>query len=237
MESLTLLHNEPAHSLPHGPSPCPSFHEPRGSGAGVPPAAGASRPRIRRGRDAREDNRDGSPTTARPCSWSQYAQSMAWGLSMNLKTLALILKGLRVSGSWSQCMRKKTERGLSMNRKVGQPSRLSGSAGFPPAPAGKMPALLHRQDACATCNPGSWSQCMRKNEWGLSIGWGEGVRRTGVGRIGSRFVLLSRRMFARRANFSSSSSSSSSSSIGCLGSITRTRTRTRTIRLRLRRSV
>src|SRR2546428_431170 len=36
-------------------------------------------------------------------------------LSMNLKTLALILKGLRVSGSWSQCMRKKTERGLSMN--------------------------------------------------------------------------------------------------------------------------
>jgi len=34
---------------------------------------------------------------------------------MNLKTLALILKGLRVSGSWSQCMRKKTERGLSMN--------------------------------------------------------------------------------------------------------------------------
>ena len=39
-------------------------------------------------------------------------------LSMNLKTLALILKGLRVSGSWSQCMRKKTERGLSMNRRT-----------------------------------------------------------------------------------------------------------------------
>src|SRR5439155_8995741 len=36
----------------------------RGSGAGVPPAAGASRPRIRRGRDAREDSRDGCPTTA-----------------------------------------------------------------------------------------------------------------------------------------------------------------------------
>src|SRR6266516_1386940 len=52
---------------------------------------------------------------------------------------------------------------LSMNRAVvGQASRLSGSAGFQPAPAGKMPALLHRQDACATCNPGSWSQCMRK---------------------------------------------------------------------------
>src|SRR5436190_18964882 len=50
-------------------------------------------------------------------------------------------------------------------------------------------------------------------------------------------VLLSRRIFARRANFSSSSLFSSSSSIGCLGSITRTRTRTRTIRLRLRRSV
>ena len=172
-----------------------SFHEPRGSGAGVPPAAGASRPRIRRGRDARypfsvaqianllyrrlqigrpfagfrrpgqgavlqdgilrysaarrsrnqydpttdehgwtrirenpsssvlirvhpwlkkssraatisgdtdrlavcatnttealnaydarEDSRDGCPTVARPCSCSQCAQNMAWGLSMN----------------------------------------------------------------------------------------------------------------------------------------------------------
>src|SRR5439155_2069929 len=39
------------------------LHEPRGSGPGVPPAAGASRPRIRRGRDAREDSRDGCPTT------------------------------------------------------------------------------------------------------------------------------------------------------------------------------
>src|SRR5207249_2301129 len=35
-----------------------------GSGAGVPPAAGASRPRIRRGRDARDDSRDGCPTPA-----------------------------------------------------------------------------------------------------------------------------------------------------------------------------
>ena len=56
---------------------------------------------------------------------------------MNLKTLALILKGLRVSASWSQCMRKKTERGLSMN---------PGAAGIFPADqseestAGKMPA-------------------------------------------------------------------------------------------------
>src|SRR5207249_2221950 len=55
---------------------------------------------------------------------------------------------------------------FSMNRKVGQASRLSGSVGLQPAPAGKMPALLHRQpvlparqDACATCNPGSWSPC------------------------------------------------------------------------------
>src|SRR5207249_8463925 len=49
---------------------------------------------------------------------------------------------------------------LSINRKVGQASRLSGSAGFQPAPAGRMPALLHRQDACATCHSGSWSQCV-----------------------------------------------------------------------------
>jgi len=33
--------------------------------------------------DAREDSRDGCPTVARPCSWSQCAQNMAWGLSMN----------------------------------------------------------------------------------------------------------------------------------------------------------
>src|SRR6184192_2977334 len=32
--------------------------------SGVPPAAGASRPRIRRWRDARDDSRDGCPTTA-----------------------------------------------------------------------------------------------------------------------------------------------------------------------------
>src|SRR5437773_1701200 len=36
-----------------------------GSGAGVPPAAGASRPRIYRGRDARAGSRDGCPTTER----------------------------------------------------------------------------------------------------------------------------------------------------------------------------
>src|SRR6266508_6932067 len=40
-------------------------HEPEGSGAGVPPAAGASRPRIHRGRDARADSRNGRPTTVR----------------------------------------------------------------------------------------------------------------------------------------------------------------------------
>src|SRR5439155_23136703 len=39
---------------------------------------------------------------------------------------------------------------LSMNSALGHASRLSGSAGFQPAPAGKMPALLYRQDACAT---------------------------------------------------------------------------------------
>ncbi|TMQ00788.1 MAG: hypothetical protein E6L09_05515, partial [Verrucomicrobia bacterium] len=42
-----------------------SLREPSRSGAGVPPAAGASRPGIRRGRDARADSRDGCPTTDR----------------------------------------------------------------------------------------------------------------------------------------------------------------------------
>src|SRR5437867_3790792 len=41
-----------------------AFHEPTGSGAGVPPAIGASRPTVRRGRDARAGSRDGCPTTA-----------------------------------------------------------------------------------------------------------------------------------------------------------------------------
>src|SRR5437762_5670452 len=40
------------------------LHERHHSGAAVPPAAGASRPRIRRGRDARGDSRDGFPTIA-----------------------------------------------------------------------------------------------------------------------------------------------------------------------------
>ena len=39
---------------------------------------------------------------------------LAGFLSMNLKTLALILKGLRVSGSWSQCTAKMASE-LSMN--------------------------------------------------------------------------------------------------------------------------
>jgi hypothetical protein len=38
----------------------------------------------------------------------------------------------------------------SADRKVRQASRLLSSAGFQPAPAGRMPALRHRQDACAT---------------------------------------------------------------------------------------
>ena len=42
-----------------------ALHEPA-SGAGVPPAAGASRPSIRRGRDARAGSRDGCPTADRP---------------------------------------------------------------------------------------------------------------------------------------------------------------------------
>src|SRR5947209_16483972 len=73
---------------------------------GVPALAGPGR--LKAGHRT-----DGTTQTG---SWSRCTASKSWGLSMNLKTLALILKGLRVSGSWSQCMRKKTERGLSMNR-------------------------------------------------------------------------------------------------------------------------
>src|SRR5438132_6874346 len=53
-------------------------------------------------------------------------------------------------GSWPQCP-EKTEWRPSMNRAmVGQASCLSCSAGFQPALTGRMPVLLHRQDACAT---------------------------------------------------------------------------------------
>src|SRR5207237_3011539 len=61
-----------------------AFHEPRGSWAGVPPAAGASRPRTRRGRDAREDSRDGCPTYCLVPVHGPNARILwRWGLSMN----------------------------------------------------------------------------------------------------------------------------------------------------------
>src|SRR5947207_8811320 len=47
-------------------------------------------------------------------SWSQCVRKGEWRLSMNLKTLGLIPKSLRISGSWSQCATKKACR-LSMN--------------------------------------------------------------------------------------------------------------------------
>ena len=61
-----------------------ALHEPRGSGAGVPPAAGASRPRIRRGRDARDDSRDGCPTTAPSLFVVPMRAKYGVGVSMNL---------------------------------------------------------------------------------------------------------------------------------------------------------
>jgi len=89
---------------------------------------------------------------------------------MNLKTLALILKGLRVSGSWSQCMRKKTERGLSMNLLVGQASRLplgrlapAFVASETPAQAAGMAAPLptaqFRRQPTASCVLGAVVRC------------------------------------------------------------------------------
>ncbi|TMQ01562.1 MAG: DUF1080 domain-containing protein [Verrucomicrobia bacterium] len=45
---------------------------------------------------------------------------------------------------------------------VGQASCLSCTAGFQPALTGGMPVLRHRQDACATSNTDSWSECAQK---------------------------------------------------------------------------
>ncbi len=87
-----------------------------------------------------------APLLPRARSWSQCAHTMTWGLSMNLKTLALILKGLRVSGSWSQCMRKKTERGLSMNHGSG--------AAVPPAAGASRPRIYRGRDARAGSRDG-----------------------------------------------------------------------------------
>ena len=76
---------------------------------------------------------------------------------------------LQSRGSWSQCMRK-SKRRLSMNRKVGQASRLPPSATpternrsrWRARWAGGTPALRW-----ARC--GSWSQCMLKSERSLSM--------------------------------------------------------------------
>src|SRR5437762_1579611 len=76
--------------------------------------------RVRWTRNGRLESRP-NPQARKPAlrtrfgSWSQCAPNMTCRLSMNLKTLGLIPKSLRISGSWSQCATKKACR-LPMNR-------------------------------------------------------------------------------------------------------------------------
>ena len=91
---------------------------------------------------------------------------------MNLKTLGLIPKSLRISGSWSQCATKKACR-LPMNRLVAQAFQPAGLPDFRvrwtrngrlesrPDPQARKPALRTRL--------GSWSQCAPNMTWRLSM--------------------------------------------------------------------
>src|SRR6266516_661637 len=78
--------------------------------------------RVRWTRNGRLESRP-DPQARKPAlrtrlgSRYQCAQKKACSLSMNLKTLGLIPKSLRISGSWSQCATKKACR-LSMNLKT-----------------------------------------------------------------------------------------------------------------------
>src|SRR5947207_3883443 len=93
-------------------------------------------------------------------------------LSMNLKTLGLIPKSLRISGSWSQCATKKACR-LPMNRLVAQAFQPAGLPDFRvrwtrngrlesrPNPQARKPALRTRL--------GSWSQCAPNMTWRLPM--------------------------------------------------------------------
>ena len=87
-----------------------------------------------------------------------------WGLSMNLKTLGLISKDLQISGSRSQCVRK-SERGLSMNRRV-LPASCRRKNRRNALPTRRRQHLV---GVTVGAFPGSWSQYMRGSEWGLSM--------------------------------------------------------------------
>src|SRR5437762_5463772 len=105
-------------------------------------------------------------------SWSQCMRKSERKLSMNLKTLGLIPKSLRISGSWSQCATKKACR-LPMNRLVAQAFQPAGLPDFRvrwtrngrlesrPNPQARKPALRTRL--------GSWSQCARHMAWRLPM--------------------------------------------------------------------
>ena len=70
------------------------------SGAGVPPATGASRPRIRRGRDARDGSRDGCPTTARG-EFMVLGAAFAGFLSIELAVAMAILAATLIPMSYA----------------------------------------------------------------------------------------------------------------------------------------
>ena len=123
--------------------------------------AGLADFRVRWTRNGRLESRP-NPQARKPAlrtrlgSWSQCAPNMTWRLPMNLKTLGLIPKSLRISGSWSQCATKKACR-LSMNLGWFGVPPLGGSNGL-----GRLKPGLQAVR-------GSWSQCAASKSWRLPM--------------------------------------------------------------------
>jgi hypothetical protein len=81
---------------------------------------------------------------------------------MNLKTVGLISKDLQISGSRSQCVRK-SERGLSMNRRVLPASCRQENPGI------ALPTRRRQHLVGVTVGavPGSWSQGIPRRNGGF----------------------------------------------------------------------
>src|SRR5439155_27367196 len=146
-----------------------------GQASRLPP--GASRPRIRRGRDAREDSRDGCPTTARSLLMVPMRAKYG-GLSMNQPTPRPLPGGEQgvvravsvpllggVRSGFMVPMHAKNERGLSVNLPPRLASRMV-RTNFVPRPGTELFSLVHGPTARANARAGyprtSGGRCRRR---------------------------------------------------------------------------
>src|SRR5439155_6291871 len=146
-----------------------------GQASRLPP--GASRPRIRRGRDAREDSRDGCPTTARSLLMVPMRAKYG-GLSMNQPTPRPLPGGEQgvvravsvpllggVRSGFMVPMHAKNERGLFVNLPPRLASRMV-RTNFVPRPGTELFSLVHGPTARANARAGyprtSGGRCRRR---------------------------------------------------------------------------